>query len=236
MPGNGIYEFRSLHKPTNLIPFGTQIPLKLSNLIRAGNTQGACDIIDSLYTEYIIQGNIDPFMVHCLVMQILSLIIQISNNVGYQLQEGEVLPQNIRRLFELDIPVEDSNFILHSLCQNLCEYIIEKSNSSKTDLKMRIEEIVALELSNSSFNQVYLAEQLGVTAPYLSSFFKEKMGQNMVDYVNSRRCQLAQYYLSDTDKRISEIAQEVGFIDSAALIRVFKKYYGITPGQYRKNI
>ncbi len=56
----------------------------------------------------------------------------------------------------------------------------------------------------------------------------------MTEYIGKKRSEEAAKLLSTTDLTLNEIALRVGLIDSAALIRVFKKYYGVTPGRFRQ--
>jgi len=43
----------------------------------------------------------------------------------------------------------------------------------------------------------------------------------------------AKRLLGETDMKIEEIAEAVGYLGSNAFIRIFRKYEGITPGKYR---
>ncbi|WP_377561729.1 helix-turn-helix transcriptional regulator [Paenibacillus chungangensis] len=79
-----------------------------------------------------------------------------------------------------------------------------------------------------------LAEQLKITPSYLSSYFKEKMGVNFSEYVQTYRMQIAIGLLKKTDMRIQEVAQNVGYQSVNSFIRNFKKFTGYPPGEYRK--
>ena len=80
-----------------------------------------------------------------------------------------------------------------------------------------------------------LSLKFEVNAPYLSRFIKEQSGETFIDYVNKQRVQLAKQLMTETDDTITDITQKVGFSNSNTFIRVFKRYEGITPGQFRKG-
>lgn len=80
-----------------------------------------------------------------------------------------------------------------------------------------------------------LAGKLGITGPYLSTYFKEKTGTNFSDYINTVRMNKAIEMLRDTDLKIQEIASLVGYYTVASFNRVFKKYTGVTPSEFRKR-
>ena len=174
-------------------------------------------------------------MTHCLVIRLLLTLTEAGESVGFSLYNDPPLQPVIRALFPLDVRLEQSNFALREIAGRLCAYVREHQDKTLKSLQERAQEIIAQEIANPELSQTYLAQRLGVSAPYLSAFFKEKLGQNMVDYINRRRCELSRRYLAETGWTLSEIAEKVGLADSAAVIRIFKKYYGKTPGQYRKR-
>jgi AraC-like DNA-binding protein len=76
------------------------------------------------------------------------------------------------------------------------------------------------------------AEKAGTTPYTLSRAFKQVVGANFIDYVTELKLEQAKRLLMETDLRIQEIAERVGYQPSY-LIRQFKKSTGLTPGQYR---
>lgn len=81
-----------------------------------------------------------------------------------------------------------------------------------------------------------IAERFNMTETYLSRYFKEKVGQNYVNYLNDVRLKNAVTDLSQTDKSITEIALDHGFSTPSVFNRYFKSKYGKTPSEYRKEV
>ncbi|MDR1863045.1 MAG: helix-turn-helix domain-containing protein, partial [Treponema sp.] len=79
-----------------------------------------------------------------------------------------------------------------------------------------------------------LAEAVNVSEDYLTRIFHREMGLSPWDYLNRFRAFFAAGLLLKTDETIQEIAFRSGFQDQAYFCRVFKKMYGLSPGQYRK--
>lgn len=65
--------------------------------------------------------------------------------------------------------------------------------------------------------------------------FKQELGINFIDYLTKTRINEAKILLRSTDKRISDIAMEVGYRDQHYFSSSFKKYQGDTPKAYREN-
>jgi len=62
--------------------------------------------------------------------------------------------------------------------------------------------------------------------------FKKYFGYSLTDYIHRQRLNHCKRLLAE-NKSVREVAEAVGYLDSKTLIRIFKKYEGITPGQFR---
>ncbi|WP_171629760.1 helix-turn-helix domain-containing protein [Paenibacillus plantarum] len=80
-----------------------------------------------------------------------------------------------------------------------------------------------------------MADKLNITSSYLSTYFKEKTGANFSDYLNGLRMQKAKELLNNLDLKIQDVSVKVGYQNVNSFIRMFKRYSGITPGEYRKR-
>ncbi|MCU6712230.1 AraC family transcriptional regulator [Paenibacillus sp. J5C_2022] len=93
-------------------------------------------------------------------------------------------------------------------------------------------------LNNHLSEDIHLdlvADKLNITPGYLSSYFKEKTGTNFSDYLNDLRIVRAKKLLMNLELRIQDVAAGVGYSNVNSFIRMFKRYTGITPGEFRKR-
>ena len=74
-------------------------------------------------------------------------------------------------------------------------------------------------------------EKMGLTQ--FRSIFKKHTGMSPLDYIISKRINLACRLLNQTNLDISQIAERVGYMDQYYFGRIFKKKMGISPGRYR---
>lgn len=65
--------------------------------------------------------------------------------------------------------------------------------------------------------------------------FKEVTGCSPIEYRNSIRLEHAKEWLSDTDNTIEKISGRVGYTSNAYFCHAFKRKFGLSPSQYRKN-
>lgn len=110
----------------------------------------------------------------------------------------------------------------------------EQTASERRQVKLvndAIKFIAAHYKENISLN--HIAEAVKLQPTYLCRSFKEYTDKTPVEYINAMRIEEACKLLSQTDKRISSIVDELGFKDPGYFARVFKKYTGSKPSEYR---
>lgn len=104
---------------------------------------------------------------------------------------------------------------------------------SKSRIRMAIQYIHEHYNENLPVNE--LAARFDMSPNYFSSIFKKEMNQSAVNYITEYRVQKAREYLEASDWSVVEIARKVGYEDNQYFFRVFKKYTGLTPLQYRQT-
>ncbi len=120
------------------------------------------------------------------------------------------------------------NYKTETLTEN--ELLIKKSKMHRMgDILLYISQHYQNKLTTS-----HLADCFHLTDHYFCSLFKKETGQSPIEYINKYRAEKACILLKNTDKSITQIAQQVGFDDSNYFSRIFKKYIGISPREYRK--
>ena len=80
-----------------------------------------------------------------------------------------------------------------------------------------------------------MAEHTFVSTYYISRMFKKEMGKNFVDYLNEIRIEKAKEMLRDVRFKTYEVAEQVGIPDAHYFSKLFKKYVGVTPTEFREK-
>lgn len=89
---------------------------------------------------------------------------------------------------------------------------------------------------NQPLHTAQVAKDLYFSKEYFCRFFKKYTGMTFSQYLTKLRIIKAEQLLSQSSMKIAEIAQETGFSDEGSFIQAFRKYYGSTPGNYRKQL
>jgi len=78
-----------------------------------------------------------------------------------------------------------------------------------------------------------LADYIGINRSYLTQIFKKSLGLSPQEYVINYRIVQACALLENPDIKISVIASKVGYDNPLTFSRIFKRYKGISPSEYR---
>ncbi len=81
-----------------------------------------------------------------------------------------------------------------------------------------------------------LSEKYYVNSAYLGQLFRKKYGQSFKDYLNNYRMERAAELLLRTDKKIIQIAEEVGYHDMDYFVNRFIQVKGCTPARFRRQM
>lgn len=122
------------------------------------------------------------------------------------------------------------------LAEHLEQYISELiSTEEKNDdiIIERTKEFIASNY-NHDISMSDIAKNVYLSAEYFGRYFKKMTGQSVNSFLLETRMKQAVSCLK-TDKTVKEISDSVGYADYRYFIKVFKKYTGYSPSEYRKK-
>ena len=127
-------------------------------------------------------------------------------------------------------------------CQSLLLHIlsaIARKISDKSDrnfsAKKRLKEICRYIYANyaKELTVSELATMCCLSESRFSHLFKESVGTSPAQYVLGTKIEMAKELLKDTDLSIAQISERVGISNQNYFSRIFKKYTGVSPREYR---
>ena len=123
---------------------------------------------------------------------------------------------------------------LEKFVREYAEYLVKLrkkgSRGVVADVEKEISERYAENLTLKEMSQKFF-----VNSAYLGQMFKKKHGISFKEYLNNYRVEQAADLLLRTDKKIYEIAEEVGYHDLDYFINRFIAVKGCTPSRFRKK-
>lgn len=81
-----------------------------------------------------------------------------------------------------------------------------------------------------------VSREVHVSPYYFSKLFKEQVGENYINYLTLKRIETAKQLLADGRLNVKNICNEVGYNDPNYFSRLFKRFEGVTPTEYRDQV
>jgi AraC family transcriptional regulator len=103
--------------------------------------------------------------------------------------------------------------------------------SREKNIRAYIDEHLSEELSLEE-----LARVVDISPNYLISLFRDSIGMTPHKYVLQQRIERARRLLARSGLSLLGIAQGCGFRDQSQFTTIFRRSFGVTPGQYRRQI
>ncbi len=205
----------------------------LVRAMRTGDEGAAAKIFDEIYKENLEERQLSYETRRKLVLYISMTVYKILDE-AYQPQKEKQELYN--RKCEKAIScsnITDSMAALKDVCISICRDVNVMNGGNQ--IRTKIEAFVNENYSNADLSLDMLSEYLGVSYHYASHMFKGCMNMGFTEYVTTIRMEKAKKMLEETNCLIEKIAGDTGFANVNTFINVFKKYYDITPGKYRKD-
>ena len=80
-----------------------------------------------------------------------------------------------------------------------------------------------------------ISNKVFMSPRYLNTIFKDETGVTIYDYITNMRMEAAKKLILDQNITIKKISEKVGYNNIQSFIRMFKKYYRLTPIEYRRK-
>lgn len=129
---------------------------------------------------------------------------------------------------------ELEEYVIHVL-MNIMDSMCAKVPSARN--KVVIESIDYIEkFYMEDISLLTLSEHVHMNHIYISRLIKRETGETFLDILTNTRMKKASELLANSDYKTYEISYRVGIKDSGYFSQVFKKYYGVTPSEYRENL
>jgi len=174
---------------------------------------------------------------YSLVKKMFTQLIDLFADYTTTINNSENLSNRIRNAYKAIDELGDFPSIAWYLT-DLCSTIMDTQNSHR---ELEISHIIqqSQKYIDSHFRDNIslsnIAAQVEISKNYLSFLFKEELGINFTHYLTQVRIEKAKDLLSKTNKKIYEIADEVGFDSPYYFSKVFRERTGITCKDFRRN-
>ncbi|WP_139995351.1 response regulator [Paenibacillus paridis] len=126
---------------------------------------------------------------------------------------------------------------LLSVIRQVTHAVSEKSMDKKKQSERSMTEAKSF-LDRNLYRDLSVEEtatHVGLSTSYFSLLFKQTFGETFIEYVTRQRMERAKAMLADTPKSVAQIAKEVGYAERRYFTKVFMKYTGENPTEFRSK-
>ncbi len=171
--------------------------------------------------------------------QIIAAFVQFISSITNAVKETDLdlfkdlkQQQILHQVFD-SMTMDQLAGALVELQKKLCQTDDLKSNYSLPVVKTL--KMIAEQYS-TGISREEIAARIHITPEYLSMLFYKEVGQSFTAYLKNYRINKAKKLLTDTDLKIYEIAEKVGYPDPKYFCRVFKEITGFPASEYQKYL
>ena len=209
--------------------FSPELQRKLSNCVRAADVEQSRGLIRDITESLAKDESISADLARCVMFAVINTVLNALDGMK-ALPAGKV-PS--RRLLACRT-MEEMSAVLSETLDAVEQCAAQQAQQKENGLEDGVKAFVAEHYADYSLNISVISEAMQMNPAYLSRCFREKSGVSLLDYLNLFRISKAEELMRKTKSSLQEIAEQVGYNNSNALIRAYKKYRGITPGKYRE--
>lgn len=214
--------------------YPVMLELEILQAVRLGEVEETLGLIERFIAE-LNKSSTRKFFVLQGMLQLLGSIHHTFIQSGYNLH---VIDESGANLHEELTKLHDSDEILKWFRLKVIEpyaHWVEETQGMK--LRQMVEKVLVV-IHREYMTDISLescADLHGTYMKKLSLAFKQVTGMNFIDYLTKVRLDKAKELLQETEDKINDIAGQVGYQPSY-FTRIFKKFEGKTPGQYRDEL
>lgn len=227
-----VSEFDDL-KLEDIIEVGYPIELdtELVKGIRGGQYERSSTVLHE-FVDTIKQRSVSFRLFRRFCLQLVSSVIRLT----YELKMYDLVITHLTRpidLFDRTFTLDEYVEFMRSLIES-CIASIEWNRTQKQN--QTIDKALAFLQSNYALDISLedTARHVHMNASYFSSYFKLETGNSFIEYLTGLRMDKAKTLMMDSQLRLYEIAQKVGYQEVKYFSRLFKKKMGVTPVEYRQ--
>lgn len=207
---------------------------KISDCLKRGDIKGIEQVLGQILEN--LQQNLPSVeTARCIYFEILNTALQTFDIIG--IENYDALPINDRfyGLFHSET-LEQLYHEAISFYRDICLYINDRKESKNFQLAREILQFIDQNYCDKNLSLTMLADHFNMSTGYLSRFFKDQQGYNFSEYLQKRRIEMSKELLKVSEKNITDISDDLGFGNVHSFIKTFKKFEGITPGEFRTKM
>ena len=221
-------ESAQMIKPYKLTEEGTY-EKNLYEAMRRGHYTEAIQALDEYFKYfkeyYMPQKEVELILNNILERFILDYGIYLEN----EKEQIEGIMDKYKKSTLLDEYYSLIEEFIYIICTFIGQVMDKHYRKEIVDIMDYVEEHIGEKISLAS-----IATHINMNESYISRLFKQETGMNIINYINIRKMEKAKELLREKNMIVKDVAYALGFEEQSYFNRMFNKYFGVNPKEYKK--
>jgi len=206
---------------------------KLVAALKQMNENGVFDYF-SIFLDTLRLSGVSFAHVKHVFSHLADSLLQVARDFEVPLErrlEGEFA--NVWERIQESSSSESLEDLMRRFLHTILAGLTQEKKSNFDILAQTVRRVIEEKYHDYSLSLDSISQELRYSTSHLSAVFKGAYGETIKDFITQVRLERACDLLLHSDKKISRIAQEVGYINLGSFVKIFKTYRGETPKNYK---
>ncbi len=229
---NPLEYYGNLQDVKNNYFYSIEMEYSLSNLLRTGRFEEGKKLLNHILDINMEIPSLEQSTILVLLHEISSTLLRTMNTIRLKRNmeplDAEAAKEKLPQSASFDLARKEYETFIDEI-----EEISSRSAMGKAEkLVSDMADFINANIREDWLDRNSVANEFGITPQHLSMIFKKYKGENVKEYISKLRLQRAKKLLLETNLLTRDVAKEIGS-NEIGLLRLFKKYEGCTPGEFR---
>ena len=228
---NGLSDYTEIGQENGIsVSFGAELST-IDTVLSCNNISDIPAAFDTLISAIGKYDEVPTKILHGICFSLIYFIDRFISSNGYNVLEWSRTNEMLKLIKQFRTHEQYIEYIkylsdfVHKTSAAEFEYLTVISKAKKY-IKKCYSEDISLET---------VAAYVNLNPTYFSRIFSRQTGQTFIDYLTDVRIEVAKNLLKNTDMRVQEISEEIGYNNAYYFSRLFKKHTNITPLDFRSS-
>lgn len=207
---------------------------RLQSLIAQRDRQASQELLNELLGHIYFTHAGDPSLIKARVIELVVVLSRAAVAAGADVAEiFRFSPKYLEQIGDLST-IDELSVWLSGLVHRFISASFDYERIKHADVVHKVMDYIRKN-AHARLTLEDIAGQVYLSKSYLSSIFKQELGMSISSFVNQVRIERCKRLLRETDLPLVQIAAEYGFEDQSYFSKVFKRFTGMSPKQYRDS-
>lgn len=217
---------------THITPFTCQQEQELFDSLMIGNKKKVYDILKIILNPMYLE-NYSVTECFWYMTEVLNIFSRVAREWNWSMHEIPGWEDNVYVLVQRNYILSDCIDVIYGFTEDFIEYTQYKRKTEVRKEILEIEDYVRMHYSEE-IDLNTAADMVNMSPAHFSNIFKKETGVNFSAYLTKVRMSVAKRLLQDPQVLIYQAAEQTGYANAGYFGKAFKKYYGVSPEEYKR--